>query len=105
VWLPLIAVHSLAHLRQVPRSIASDWSSRLGSHSRRGRVLRLGANLGALLLGVIAAVLLFPAATSLFAWSQTHVIGVGPFLVGMGVALLATLFTRLWRWGRLAEGA
>ena len=98
-----MALHSLAHLRQVPRSIASDWSTRLGSHSRRE--LRLGANLGALLLGVIAAVLLFPAATSLFTWSQTHVIGVGPFLVGMGTALLVTLFTRPWRWGRLAKGA
>ncbi|MBV9229019.1 MAG: hypothetical protein JOZ18_06870, partial [Chloroflexi bacterium] len=31
VWLPLIAVHSLAHVKQVPQSIASDWSSRLGS--------------------------------------------------------------------------
>ena len=105
VWLPLMALHSLAHLRQVPRSIVSDWSSRLGSHSRRGRGLRLGANLGALLLGVIAAVLLFPAATSLFAWSQTHVIGVGPFLAGMGASLLVILFTRPWRWGRLARGA
>lgn len=104
VWLPLMALHSLAHLRQVPRNIASDWSSRLGFRSSRGRGLRLAANLGALLLGVIAAVLLFPAATSLFAWSQLHVIGVGPFLVGMGGALLVTLFTRPWRWGRLAEG-
>ncbi len=69
------------------------------------RGLRLGANLGALLLGIIAAVLLFPAATSLFTWSQTHVIGVGPFLVGMGTALLVTLFTRPWRWGRLAKEA
>ena len=103
VWLPLMALHSLAHLRQVPRNIASDWSSRLGSRSRRGRGLRLVANLGALLLGVIAAVLLFPAATSLFAWSQTHVIGVGPFLVGMGGALLVTLFTKPWRWRRLAQ--
>ena len=62
-------------------------------------------NLGALLLGGIAAVLLFPAATPLFVWGQTNVIGVGPFLVGMGVALLVGLLTRPWRWGRLAEGA
>src|SRR2546429_126509 len=84
MWLPLIAVHSLAHLQQVPRSIASDWSTRQGSRFPVGRGLRLGTNLGALLLGVIAAVILFPAAIPLFAWGQTNAIGVGPFLVGMG---------------------
>jgi hypothetical protein len=104
-WLPLMPVHSLAHLRQVPRHLADDWNTRRGSHSQIGRGLRLGVNLGALLLGIIGAWLLFPATTPLFAWSQTNVIGVGPFLVGMGLALLMILFTRLWRWGRLAEGA
>src|SRR5579875_3311518 len=48
VWLPLIAVHSLAHFQQVPRSIASDWSRRLDSRFPVGRGLRLGTNLGAL---------------------------------------------------------
>jgi hypothetical protein len=100
VWLPLTAVHSLAHWLQVPRRLADDWRDGRGSRSRRGRGLRLGVNLGALLLGVIAAVLLFPAATPLFAWSQTHVIGMGPFLVGTGVAFLVGLITRPWRWGR-----
>lgn len=104
VWLPLIAVHSLAHLQQVPRSIASDWSTRQGSRFPVRRRLRLGTNLGALLLGVIAAVILFPAAIPLFAWGQTHAIGVGPFLVGMGAALLVGLAARPWRWGRLAKG-
>ncbi|HEX4715572.1 MAG TPA: hypothetical protein VH164_11670 [Ktedonobacteraceae bacterium] len=27
-WLPLVAVHSLAHFWQVPRHIAADWNSR-----------------------------------------------------------------------------
>jgi hypothetical protein len=103
LWLPLIAVHSLAHLQQVPRSIASDWSSRQSSRFAVGRGLRLVANLGALLLGVIAVVLLLPAATPLFVWGQTNSIGVGPFLVGMGVAFLVGLITRPWRWGRLAK--
>lgn len=105
LWLPLITVHSLAHILQAPRSIASDWSSRQGPRFPVGRVLRLGTNLGALVLGVIGAWLLFPAAAPLFAWSQTHVIGVGPFLVGMGAALLVILFVRPWRWGRSAERA
>jgi hypothetical protein len=105
VWLPLMAVHSLAHWSQVPRRLADDWRDERGSRSQVGRGLRLGVNLGALLLGVIVAVLLFPAATSLFAWGQTNVIGMGPFLVGMGVALLVGLLTRPWRWGRVADGA
>ena len=105
VWLPLIVVHSVAHIRQIPSRLADDWTPRRGSREERERGLRLGANLGVLLLGIIAAVLLFPAATPLFAWSQTHVIGVGPFLVGMGIALLVGLLTRPWRWGKLAEGA
>ncbi|MBO0793033.1 MAG: hypothetical protein J2P36_19085, partial [Ktedonobacteraceae bacterium] len=104
LWLPLIAVHSLAHILQAPRSLASDWSSRQSSRFPVGRVLRLGTNLGALVLGVIGAWLLFPAATPLFVWSQTHAIGVGPFLVGMGVALLVILAIRPWRWGRVVKG-
>ncbi|HEV7128016.1 MAG TPA: hypothetical protein VGN32_11315 [Ktedonobacterales bacterium] len=105
VWLPLMAVHSLAHMAHVPRSIADDWKPQPGLSSPVGRGLRLGTNLGAVLLGVIAAWLLFPAATPLLVWGQTHVIGVGPFLVGMAEVLLVILFTRPWRWGRVAEGA
>jgi hypothetical protein len=105
VWLPLMVAHSVAHIRQIPSRLADDWSTRLDPRSSSGRGLRLGVNLGALLLGVIAAWLLFPVTTSLFAWSQTNVIGVGPFLVGMGVALLVGLIARPWRWGRVAEGA
>lgn len=104
-WLPLVVVHSVAHLWQVPQHLTDDWVTRRGLRSQRGRWLRLGANLAALLLGVIAAVLLFPAATPLFAWGQTNVIGVGPFLVGIGIALLVGLITRPWRWGKGAEGA
>src|SRR5215467_11778740 len=72
VWLPLTAVHSLAHLQQIPRRLGDDWSTRRGTRSRRGRGLRRGVNLGAVLFGVIAAVLMFPAAIPLFAWSQTN---------------------------------
>jgi hypothetical protein len=104
VWLPLIAVHSVAHFQLVPRHIAADWSSRLDSRFSVGRVQRLSANLGVLLFGGIAVMLLFPAATPLFAWGQTHAIGVGPFVVGMGAAALVILFARPWRWGRVPKG-
>ncbi|GHO79276.1 hypothetical protein KSD_70470 [Ktedonobacter sp. SOSP1-85] len=96
-WLPLMAVHSLAHLQQVKRRLADDWSTQQGPRSQIGRGLRLGVNLGVLLLGVIGAWLLFPAAIPLFAWSQANVIGVGPFLVGMGAALLVGLITQPWK--------
>src|SRR3989442_1187346 len=58
----------------------------------------VGVLLSALLLGVIAAILFLPAATPLIAWSQTNVIGPGPFIVGMIVAALALLVTRPLRW-------
>lgn len=105
VWLPLIVVHSMAHIRQISSRLADDWTFQRDSQEEHKRRLRLGVNLGALLLGIIAAVLLFPAAIPLFVWNQTHVIGVGPFLVGMGIALLVGLLTRPWKWGKLAERA
>lgn len=97
IWLPLIAIHGFAHIWRVPQSLADDWSNH-PAESAPGRRLRLGVNLGALLLSMIAAILLLPAATPLIAWSQTNVIGPGPFIVGVIVATLALLVTRPLRW-------
>jgi hypothetical protein len=102
LWLPLLGIHGLAHLQQVPRRIADDWSAQQDPRSQMGRGLRLGINLGALLLGAIGAWLLFPWATLLLVWSQTHIIGVGPFLVGMGATLLVILLARPWKVERVA---
>jgi hypothetical protein len=54
LWLPLIAIHGVAHIWQVPRGLADDWSSPRAA-SAPGRGVRLGVNLGALVSGVIAA--------------------------------------------------
>ena len=98
VWLPLIAIHVFAYLWRVPRLVANDWSKQAGRSLVPGRGRRLGVNLGALLLGAIAAVLLLPGATPWIAWSQMNGTIPAPMIVGMLVATLALLATRPLRW-------
>jgi hypothetical protein len=98
VWLPLIAIHVFAYIWRVPRLVASDWSKSSGRSLAPGRGRRLGVNLGALLLGAIAAVLLLPGATPWIVWSQTNGTIPAPMIVGMLVAALALLATRPLRW-------
>ena len=97
VWLPLIAIHVFAYIWRVPRLVANDWSKQAAEQAP-GRGLRLGVNLGALMLGAIAAVLLLPSATPWIAWSQTNGTIPAPMIVGMLVATLALLATRPLRW-------
>lgn len=59
LWIPLIAVHVYAHIRQVPRSLMKEWSQ----HSKNklaGRLKRLRINIIALIAGTIAAIMLMP---------------------------------------------
>ena len=98
VWLPLIAIHFFAHIRRVPHLVADDWSNPSGSSVATGRRLRLGVNLGALLLGAIATILLLPAATPWIAWSQTNGTIPAPIIVGGIVAILALLVAKPLRW-------
>src|SRR2546423_1265363 len=97
VWLPLIAIHVFAYLWRVPRLVANDWSKQAAEQAP-GRGPRLGVNLGALMLGAIAAVLLLSGATPWIAWSQTNGTIPAPMIVGMLVATLALLATRPLRW-------
>jgi len=97
VWLPLIAIHVFAYLWRVPRLVANDWSKQAAEQAP-GRGPRLGVNLGALILGAIAAVLLLSGATPWIAWSQTNGTIPAPMIVGMLVATLALLATRPLRW-------
>lgn len=97
IWLPLIAVHVFAHIRRVPRLVTDDWS-KPSAEQTPGRGRRLGLNLGALMLGALAAILLLPGAAPWIAWSQTNGTIPAPMIVGTIVAILALLATRLLRW-------
>ena len=96
-WLSLIAIHVGAYLWRTPRLVADDWSDRSGK-SLEGRWLRLGVNLGALLAGMVAAILLFPGAAQWAVWIQTGQTVPAPLIVGLIIAALALLMTRPLRW-------
>jgi len=103
VWLPLIAIHTFAHILRVPRLIMDDWSKSSGKSNVSGRGSRFGVNLGALLAGVVAAILLFPGAAPWTVWSQTNEAIPAPMIVGLPVAILVLLFTRPWKLERNRE--
>ena len=100
LWLPLIAIHVFAYLRRVPRLVADDWSNQSAEHPS-GRGLRLGVNLGALLVGALAAILVLPAAAPWITWITTIGDVPGPFLIIAGLLLtaLGLLAAKLLRWG------
>ena len=97
VWFPLIVVHVFAYIWRVPRLVADDWSKSSAEHAP-GRERRFGMNLGALLAGVVAAILLFPGATPWVVWSQTGQMISAPLIVGLILATLVLLVTRPLRW-------
>ena len=97
IWLPIIAIHVFAYFRRVPRSLADDWSKHPAEQAP-GRGLRIGVNLGALLGGAIAAILVYPVAAPWIAWVKTNEVGPGFFIVGMIVTTIALLATRPLRW-------
>ena len=79
VWMPAIAVHLLAHFRQVPRLIA------------KGRTPG-AVTLGALAAGAVAALLLSPAAAHWTAWMDTsNAPGAAFIVVGLVLAALGLL--------------
>jgi hypothetical protein len=100
LWLPLIAIHVFAYLWRIPRSLADDWSKHTGRSLVPGRGLRLGVNLGALLGGAIAAILVLPVAAPWNTWITTTGNSPGPFLLiaGLLVVVLALLAAQLFRW-------
>lgn len=99
IWLPLIAIHLFAHLRKVPNLIAADWRKKTAKQSL-GRRTRLGINLGALIVGVIASVIMLPAAIPWIAWSKTNLGGLpSPLIAGIVIGLLVIGVARPYKWG------
>ena len=96
-WLSLIAIHVGTYLWRTPRLVVDDWSKQAGNLVP-GRGLRLGVNLGALLAGAVAAILLFPGAAPWVVWSQTGQTISAPLIVGLILATLVLLVARPLRW-------
>lgn len=87
MWLPLLAVHVYAYLRKVSRLIGGDWG-RQAAQRVRGRGGRLGLNLAALVVGLIAAIVMMPVSNQ---WSHWR-IGQGlpsPLVAGLFAAVVA----------------
>jgi hypothetical protein len=98
VWLSLIAIHVCAYIWRTPRLVADDWRKPSGRSLQRARGLRLSVNLGALLAGTVAAILLFPGTAPWVIWSQTTQMIPAPLIVGLIIAALALLVIRPLRW-------
>jgi hypothetical protein len=97
VFLPLMAIHLVAHILATPRLVADDWNAASAAQAP-GRGLRVVVNLGALVLGVLGATLLLPTTTPWIAWSQTNGRVPAPVIVGTLLAIVALLATRPLRW-------
>jgi hypothetical protein len=97
VFLPLLAIHFVAHILATPRLVVDDWGT-ASAELAPGRGIRVGVNLGALVLGVLGAILLLPTIAPWMAWSQTNGQVPAPVIVGTIVAIVALVTTRPLRW-------
>src|SRR5438270_8815339 len=98
IWLSLLAIHVVAYLWRTLRWIADDWRNHPGRSLAPGRGFRLGATLGALLAGAVAALLLFPGATPWVVLNQTGQKIPGALIAGLALAIVVLLVTRPLRW-------
>lgn len=88
MWVPMIAVHVYAHIRQVPRAIARDWLSPHDTVS--GRAKRLRVTILSLIAGAIAAAIVTPRATI---WRHAFLVhGIpSPLALGVVAAIIGVL--------------
>jgi hypothetical protein len=94
VWMPAIAIHTIAHFLEVPRLIAEDWK-----RGAPGRRLRPGVTLGTLAAGTVAALLLSPVAAPWTAWVDAgNAPGQAFLVVGLALGAGGVLVARLLRW-------
>ena len=96
-WLSLIAIHVVAYLWRTLRWVADDWRKHPAEQAP-GRGFRLGVNLGALLVGVVAALLLFPGAAPWVVLIQRDQNIPGTLIEGLALAIVVLLVTRPFRW-------
>ncbi|KPV42882.1 hypothetical protein [Alicyclobacillus ferrooxydans] len=89
LWIPVVAVHIYAHIRKVPRLVANDLTNRRG-YRVSGRNGRIGLNILALIVGLIAAIVMLPVSAP---WSHWHIPNVlpTPLLAGVVLAVFAVL--------------
>jgi len=97
-WLSLIAIHVVAYLWRTLRWVADDWRKHPGRSLAPGHGFRLGVTLGALLAGVVAALLLFPGAAPWVLLNQTGQKISGALIGGLALAIVVLLVARPLRW-------
>ena len=97
IFLPLSAIHLVAHILATRQLVVDDWSAASAAEPQ-GRGIRVGVNVGALMLGAIGAILLLPTIAPWIAWSQTNGQVPAPVIVGTLLAIVALLVTRPLRW-------
>ena len=97
IWLPLVAVHAVAYLRRLPRLVLPDVRQRLIAQGA-GRVARLGASIGCLVLGAVAAAIALPTAVPWIGWAQSNEQIPAPIIVGAVLTVAALAVGRPARW-------
>jgi hypothetical protein len=92
LWIPVVTVHVYAHIRNVPRRVASDLTNRKGYHVP-GRNGRVGLNIAALVVGLIAAIVMMPVSAS---WNHWAIRGglPSPLVAGITLAVFAVFIAR-----------
>ena len=97
VFVPLTAIHLVAHILATRQLVAEDWRTASAARAS-GRGIRVGVNLGALLFGALGTISLLPTIAPWIAWSQTNGQVPAPVIVGTLLAIVALLVTRPLRW-------
>jgi len=97
VWMPTFAVHAVAYVWRVPRIVAADWQAR-DVTPPSGQWLRLGANLVAIALAGIGAMVLLPDAASWIGSLDVEQRVPGFLLGGTVLTVLTLAATRPLRW-------
>lgn len=89
LWIPMLAVHVYAHIRQVPRAIARDWVIP-SQEAMSGRVKRLRINIIALIIGAIGGLIVSGVAAP---WRRVHLPPVipSPLILGLVAAFFGVL--------------